>query len=101
MVTILAIIFGLLLIFAIIRVAQIKLGLTKGPIYHYSIAMQHGLKLPDLRKNHNLRGKIKIISVTDDTCIVQSKINDTELKTTLMKDYGLDSTQVLVEEVQK
>ena len=30
-----------------------------------------------------------------------SKINDTELKTTLMKDYGLDSTQVLVEEVQK
>lgn len=101
MVTILAIIFGILLIFAIVRVIQIKMGVTKRFGYHYTITMHHGLKLPDLRKNENLRGKIKIISATDDTCKVQSKINDTELKTTLMKDYSLDSTQVLVEEVQK
>lgn len=100
MVTILAIIFGILLIFAIVRVIQIKMGVTKRFGYHYTITMHHGLKLPDLRKNENLRGKIKIISATDDTCKVQSKINDTELKTTLMKDYGLDSTQVQVENTQ-
>lgn len=96
MVTILAIIFGFLLIFAIVRVVQIKMGVTKRFGYHYTITMHHGLKLPDLIKNDNLRGKIKIISATDNTYKVQSQINDTELKTTLMKDYGLDSTQVSV-----
>ena len=100
MVTILAIIFGFLLIFAIVRVIQIKMGVTKRFGYHYTITMHYGLKLPDLIKNDNLRGKIKIISATDDTCKVQSQINDTELKTTLMKDYGLDSTQVQVENTQ-
>ena len=98
--TILAIVFGILLIFAIVRVVQIKMGVTKRFGYQYTITMHHGLKLPDLIKNDNLGGKIKIISATDDTCRVQSQINDTELKTTLMKDYQLDSTQVSVEITQ-
>ncbi|MBT0923716.1 hypothetical protein KJR28_08655 [Streptococcus lutetiensis] len=98
--TILAIVFGILLIFAIVRVVQIKMGVTKRFGYHYTITMYHGLKLPDLIKNDNLGGKIKIISATNDTCKVQSQINDTELKTTLMKDYQLDSTQVSVEITQ-
>ena len=100
MVTNLAIVFGILLILAIVRVVQIKMGVTKRFGYHYTITMHHGLKLPDLIKNDNLGGKIKIISATDDTCRVQSQINDTELKTTLMKDYQLDSTQVSVEITQ-
>lgn len=100
MVTILAIVFVILLILAIVRVVQIKMGVTKRFGYHYTITMHHGLKLPDLIKNDNLGGKIKIISATDDTCRVQSQINDTELKTTLMKDYQLDSTQVSVEITQ-
>nr|WP_250317430.1 hypothetical protein [Streptococcus lutetiensis] len=89
-----------MLIFAIVRVVQIKMGVTKRFGYHYTITMYHGLKLPDLIKNDNLGGKIKIISATNDTCKVQSQINDTELKTTLMKDYQLDSTQVSVEITQ-
>ena len=59
MVTILAIIFGFLLIFAIVRVVQIKMGVTKRFGYHYTITMHHGLKLPDFIKNDNLRGDRK------------------------------------------
>lgn len=60
MVTILAIIFGFLLIFAIVRVVQIKMGVTKRFGYHYTITMHHGLKLPDFIKMIILEEKLRL-----------------------------------------
>lgn len=68
--------------------------------YDYVVVMKDGAKLPDLASNANLKGKIRVVSSSDDTCSVQSHLNDVELKKILMADYHLSDEQVFIRPAQ-
>lgn len=62
--------------------------------------MTNGGKLLDLSQNIKLKNNIRVVGKSEHSCSVQSKFNDTELKTLLMKEYHLDSTEVHVQTAQ-
>lgn len=100
MVGIIVTIFIILLIAAVVQAFRAKIWVSKTFGYNYVITMANGKKLPDLTQNTKLKNNVRVVGETEHSCSVQSKINDTELKTLLMKEYHLDSTDIHVQTAQ-
>ena len=47
-----------------------------------------------------VENNIRVVGKSEQSCSVQSRLNDTELKTLLMKEYHLDSTEIHVQTAQ-
>lgn len=77
-----------------------QLWVSKTFGYNYVVVMKDGAKLPDLASNANLKGKVRVVGSSDDTCSVQSHLNDVELKKILMADYHLSDEQVYIRPAQ-
>jgi hypothetical protein len=77
-----------------------QLWVSKTFGYDYVVVMKNGAKLPDLTSNANLKGKVRVVGSSDDTCSVQSHLNDVELKKILMADYHLSDEQVYIRPAQ-
>ena len=77
-----------------------QLWVSKTFGYDYVVVMKDGAKLPDLASNANLKGKVRVVGSSDDTCSVQSHLNDVELKKILMADYHLSDEQVYIRPAQ-
>lgn len=84
---------------AAIYTVHAKLLVTKTFGYNY-VVVKDGVTLPDLASNAHLKGKIRVVSSSDDTCSVQSHLNDVELKKILMADYHLSDEQVSIRPAQ-
>ncbi len=100
MADILAIIFIFLLVIAAVHAFRTQFWVSKTFGYNYVITMANGKKLPDLTQNAKLKNNLRVVGKSEHSCSVQSKINDTELKTLLMKEYHLDSTDIHVQTAQ-
>ncbi len=100
MVGIIVTIFIILLILAVVQAFRAKVWVSKTFGYNYVITMANGKKLPDLTQNAKLKNNVRVVGKSEHSCSVQSKINDTELKTLLMKEYHLDSTDIHVQTAQ-
>ena len=100
MVGIIVTIFIILLIAAVVQAFRAKIWVTKTFGYNYVITMTNGGKLPDLSQNTKLKNNIRVVVKSEQSCSVQSRLNDTELKTLLMKEYHLDSTEIHVQTAQ-
>lgn len=100
MVGIIVTIFIILLIAAVVQAFRAKIWVSKTFGYNYVITMANGKKLPDLTQNAKLKNNVRVVGESEHSCSVQSKINDTELKTLLMKEYRLDSTDIHVQTAQ-
>ncbi|SDO57831.1 hypothetical protein SAMN05216347_101460 [Streptococcus equinus] len=77
-----------------------QLWVSKTFGYDYVVVMKNGAKLPDLASNAGLKGKIRVVGSSDDTCSLQSHLNDVELKKVLMSDYNLAEDQVYIRPAQ-
>lgn len=77
-----------------------QLWVSKTFGYDYVVVMKNGAKLPDLASNADLKGKVRVVCSSDDTCSVQSHLNDVELKKVLMSDYDLSEDQVYIRPAQ-
>lgn len=66
----------------------------------YVVVMKDGAKLSDLASIANLKGKVRVVGSSDDTCSVQSHLNDVELKKVLMADYHLSDEEVYIRPAQ-
>lgn len=100
MVGIIVTIFIILLIAAVVQAFRAKIWVTKTFGYNYVITMTNGGKLPDLSQNTKLKNNVRVVGKSEQSCSVQSRLNDTELKTLLMKEYHLDSTEIHVQTAQ-
>ena len=100
MVGIIVTIFIILLIAAVVQAFRAKIWVTKTFGYNYVITMTNGGKLPDLSQNAKLKNNVRVVGKSEHSCSVQSRLNDTELKTLLMKEYHLDSTEIHVQTAQ-
>ena len=100
MVGIIVTIFIILLISAVVQAFRAKIWGIKTSGYNYVITMTNGGKLLDLSQNIKLKNNIRVVGKSEHSCSVQSKLNDTELKTLLMKEYHLDSTEIHVQTAQ-
>lgn len=100
MVGIIVTIFIILLIAAVVQAFRAKIWGTKTFGYNYVITMTNGGKLLDLSQNTKLKNNIRVVGKSEHSCSVQSKINDTELKTLLLKEYHLDSTDIHIQPAQ-
>lgn len=100
MVGIIVTIFIILLISAVVQAFRAKIWGIKTSGYNYVITMTNGGKLLDLSQNIKLKNNIRVVGKSEHSCSVQSKLNDIELKTLLMKEYHLDSTEIHVQTAQ-
>lgn len=100
MVGIIVTIFIILLIAAVVQAFRAKIWVTKTFGYNYVITMTNGGKLPDLSQNTKLKNNVRVVGKSEQSCSVQSRLNDTELKTLLMKEYHLDSNEIHVQTAQ-
>ena len=100
MLKVLLIILVIALIVAGIYNVRNQLWVSKTFGYDYVVVMKDGAKLPDLASNAYLKGKVRVVGSSDDTCSVQSHLNDVELKKILMADYHLSDEQVYIRPTQ-
>ena len=100
MVGIIVTIFIILLIAAVVQAFHAKIWGTKTFGYNYVVTMTNGGKLPDLSQNTKLKNNVRVVGKSEHSCSVQSRLNDTELKTLLMKEYHLDSTEIHIQPAQ-
>lgn len=100
MLKVLLIILVIALIVAGIYNVRNQLWVSKTFGYDYVVVMKDGAKLPDLASNANLKRKVRVVGSSDDTCSVQSHLNDVELKKILMADYHLSDEQVYIRPAQ-
>ncbi|VUW99948.1 Uncharacterised protein [Streptococcus pasteurianus] len=100
MVGIISVIIAVLLITAVVQAFRAKIWGTKTFGYNYVITMTNGGKLPDLSQNTKLKNNVRVVGKSEYSCSVQSRLNDTELKTLLMKEYHLDSTEIHIQPAQ-
>ncbi|WP_423831525.1 hypothetical protein ACO4C2_05380 [Streptococcus equinus] len=87
-------------IVAAIYTVHAKLLVTKNFGYDYVVVVKDGVTLPDLASNAHLKGKVRVVGSSDDTCSVQSHLNDVELKKIVMADYHLSDEQVSIRPAQ-
>ena len=100
MLKVLLIILVIALIVAGIYNVRNQLWVSKTFGYDYVVVMKDGAKLPDLASDANLKGQVRVVGSSDDTCSVQSHLNDVELKKILMADYHLSDEQVYIRPAQ-
>lgn len=63
----------------------------------YTIVFKDLETYPDLTQNANLKERVRFVNKTERSYVVQSQINDTELKELLKRDYQLLDRQVSIQ----
>lgn len=90
-----------LVIYAVYQATKSMLYVSKTYAYNYLIRFQKIEDIPDLNANKRFHRKFRVVSHTSKSIYtVQSKWNDRELKDNIIKAYGLDNNQVIVQSLQ-
>lgn len=90
-----------LVIYAVYQATKSMLFVSKTYGYNYLIRFQKIEDIPDLKANKRFHRKFRVVSHSSKgVYTVQSKWNDRELKDNIIKAYGLDNNQVIVQSLQ-
>lgn len=90
-----------LVIYAVYQATKSMLFVSKTYGYNYLIRFQKIEDIPDLKANKRFHRKFRVVSHSSKgVYTVQSKWSDRELKDNIIKAYGLDNNQVIVQSLQ-
>ena len=90
-----------LVIYAVYQATKSMLYVSKTYGYNYLIRFQKIEDFLDLKANKRFHRKFRVVSHSSKgVYTVQSKWNDRELKDNIIKAYGLDNNQVIVQSLQ-